>query len=199
VIFNLSHEYVGLAKLFAERFELNLYHLPYRSYIKESRNSEIEYYDVICAVCHGYYDSADVCNSGLLLEKDFGINYRNIFLHKGVFHLFRDFPFRDVPTDIRTTHDAEILTMNELKVYCYIRAQLVALFGCSTGAGTTHGSSFDSFAYQWLKIGASSTLANLWESDFEFAKIWSTQFLTNWLEKVSTLKTTVNIKVTEIS
>lgn len=186
-VYRLGKEYQDLASAFAKRFDVSLHHYPHRSLIKESYRSTLssfKYFDVICAVCHGYYDPADQDNSGLLLEKNIGaISYQNVLLNGGISHFFRDLPFRGLPASIEPKVEAELLTVSELKTYCHTQAQLVALFGCSTGAGRHHGGDYESFAYQWLKIGAASALANLWESDFEFMNKWCFLFLNNWIEK----------------
>lgn len=37
-----------------------------------------------------------------------------------------------------------------------------------------------SLAYQWLKAGAASVLANLWEADLPFITRWTEIFVANW-------------------
>jgi hypothetical protein len=142
-------------------------------------------WEVICIACHGYIDSKVSDNSGLLLEKDtFGIAVRPIELYWGTYFDFRDLPFRYLPVEIEPSIPAEIMTVGELKVDCFTDSQLVALFGCSTGVGEiVSGDEYNSIAYQWLKMGAASVLANLWELDIEFIEQWAPIFLENWLQK----------------
>jgi hypothetical protein len=142
-----------------------------------------EDWEAVCLVCHGYHDDRRSQGSGLLLEKaELGV-WRPIKLHRGEFVLdFRDKPFQEVPSHIRTRCEAEILTQAELSVECQTNAQLVALYGCHTAAGEiSSAQAFNSVAYQWLKTGAASIIANAWEVDIELLSRLNPLFLKHWL------------------
>jgi len=66
---------------------------------------------------------------------------------------------------------------------CECDAQLVALFGCSTGNGAVASTDdYVSLAYQWLKVGAASVVANLWEADVDALAAWARHFARQWVE-----------------
>lgn len=180
VIGDRTSGYRSLSEKFASYFEDTLTECATRNFkirLKGDRR-----WEAVCIVCHGYLDPVTPDNSGLLLEKDPGITIRPIHLHRGSYYDFRDLPFRYLPTQVKPRLDAELMTVSELKVDCLTDAQIVALFGCFTGAGhLTSGDDFSTMAYQWLKIGAASALANLWEADVDFILRWSPYFLTKWL------------------
>jgi CHAT domain-containing protein len=80
--------------------------------------------------------------------------------------------------------EPELLTIGELKVDYRTDAQLVALFGCATAAGgLLANDDFESAAYHWLKAGAASAIASLWQLDIDFLETWSHEFLTNWIQR----------------
>jgi CHAT domain-containing protein len=140
--------------------------------------------DAICLVCHGYHDALRPDRSGLLLANDAGlINMRNVRVHRDRILRVQDHPFVDMPLRLDPVlPHAAILSTGELKVHCQTDAQLVALFGCSTGAGVgVSNDDLDSHAYQWLKAGAASVVANLWEADFSLITRWTHQFVANWV------------------
>ena len=177
-----AENYDRLAKTFSRYFD-EAYTPPllasYRVIIKYPK------YEALCIVSHGYYDPVLSDDSGLLLE---GARYRvtrkPIYLHPGMSYHFMDMPFKLFPPEIETRSncEAELMTIGELKVNYSTEAQLVALFGCSTGAGhLATGDDFNSLAYLWLKVGAASVLANLWKSDIEFINQWSSIFLEKWV------------------
>jgi hypothetical protein len=144
-------------------------------------------YDAMCLVCHGYYDPMDPNNCGLLLDKPTGTGVeRPIVLGQGAAN-FRDLPFRHLPPEIQPkggSSTPEFMTINELKVDANCRAELVALFGCWTGAGSPASvEDPGSLAEQWLRIGAASVLANLWGAYFPVLKRWVEFFLLNWLTR----------------
>jgi hypothetical protein len=148
-----------------------------------NRRKKDEWFQVLCVVCHGYYDRMVPDHSGLLLEKDtFGTVMRPIPLYRGKYFDFRDLPFRYMPTEIQPSCEAELMTVAEMKIDHSTDVQLVALLGCSTGAGyVLAGDDFSSMAIQWLKCGAASVIANLWEADIDFTMKWVPLFLENWL------------------
>jgi len=74
----------------------------------------------------------------------------------------RETLFQQIPgaTEPRYRREPEFMTIRELKVDFRTQAQLVALFGCWTGAGQiSPGDDINSMAYLWLKAGAASTAA----------------------------------------
>ncbi|PYS48936.1 MAG: hypothetical protein DMF68_11590 [Acidobacteria bacterium] len=181
VIGDRTSSYHSLSDKFASYFEDALTECATRQFkirLKGDRR-----WEAICIVCHGYLDPKTSDNSGLLLERDaVGVTIRPIPLHRGVYYDFRDLPFQYLPVQVKPSRDAELMTISELKVDCLTDAQIVALFGCSTGAGhLISGDDFSTMAYQWLKIGAASALANLWEADIDFILRWSPYFLHKWL------------------
>lgn len=191
-----SAHYERLAQTFASHFDPQRFRFlgpqvkADRNVIKHPRSEEgwAATWEVICIVCHGHYDAAFPDNSGLLLEGErWGLAMqRGIYLFPDILSIFPDHPFRNLPPGLIPRPDcvAELLTVSELKVNCYTGAQLVALFGCSTGASQViSGDDGASVAHQWLKLGAVSVLANFWKSDIAFIEQWSTYFLTNWLQK----------------
>lgn len=140
--------------------------------------------EVFCIACHGYYDPMAPEGSGLLLQKPigfFGIPKR---LHGNTYHSFRDLPFKPIPPEITPGMEAEFMALSEMRIFSRTQAQLAALFGCSTAAGQiVSGEEFNSMAYEWLKVGAASVLANGWEFDIRFASHWCPLFLDNWIVK----------------
>jgi hypothetical protein len=182
VLGDMTDQYRALAHSFAKSFADPLtLPLAVRAGIKNLLGGD-KPWQAICVACHGYYDPVLAENCGLLLEQDMGIIVRPIPLHRGKYYDFRDLPFASVP--VEPNRPSELMTVSELKVDCLTDAELVALFGCATGAGqVASGGDFDSLAYQWLKIGAPSVLANLWEVGIGFLEAWSPLFLDNWLRK----------------
>jgi hypothetical protein len=186
IIAGHSDVYADLARGFAERFaEPTVFPLATRAAVKIRLKREPRW-QAVCIVSHGYCDPVLPDRSGLLLERDeMGVVIRPIPLHRGQYYDFRDLPFAPLPTAIEEpSRPAELMTAGELGVDCLTDAELVALFGCSTGAGhVVSGDDFDSLAYQWLKIGAASALANLWQVDHDFLRRWSPHFLDGWLTR----------------
>ncbi len=191
-----SAQYEQLAKTFAGHFDEEQFQFLGsvvkldRNMIKQPRSQQgwTATWEVICIVCHGHYDAAFPDNSGLFVEgdPDGQAIQRGMYLFPDILYLFPDNPFRGLPPGFMPRPDcvAELLTVSELKVNCYTHAQLVALFGCSTGASQViSGDDSGSVAHQWLKLGAVSVLANFWKTDFAFMEQWSAHFLHNWLKK----------------
>jgi CHAT domain-containing protein len=188
-----TSEYAKLAQLFARYFvdEGSLVQPAYPRYsLKYPRWSST--WDVICMVCHGYFDLLNLDNSGLIVSTDSsGIPDMNIVLHRDASHSgnvyrFADFPFITFPMEssLRENEEPEVMATAELKVGQPTNAELVALIGCHTGAGQLQaGGDFASLAYQWLKFGAASVLASGWQLDLAFANRWLPLFLENWLER----------------
>ena len=116
---------------------------------------------------------------------------RNVRVHGNTILRVQDHPFAEIPLRLepvlpsrsRGIFEPEMMTTGELRVQCASDAQLVALFGCSTGSGVV-GSNDDylSLACQWLKIGAASVIANLWEADLVTLTEWSHRFVKSWTQ-----------------
>lgn len=181
--------YENVAQTFARQFKKHATLIGSRATVKNSGlsvdPSPDSQWDVICLVSHGYLDSISPEGSGLLLDQRF-IGVRHIHAMGEQIYTFRDLPFRHVPpqTLIDPAFSAEILTVSEMRVDCLTNANLVALLGCSTAAGEVRtGDDYSSLASQWLKVGASSVIASLWELDIDFLNEWMPRFLTNWVDK----------------
>jgi len=148
--------------------------------------------DALCVVCHGHVDTVQNDRSGLLLWGTPGwISVQHVRVHDDTTLRVQDHPFADLPLRLESVpppdtapvaFTTEMLTTGELGVMCESDEQLVALFGCSTGTGAVASNDdFVSLAYQWLKIGATSVVANLWESDLEALTKWSHEFVDRWV------------------
>jgi CHAT domain-containing protein len=149
--------------------------------------------DAICLVCHGYYDPVRADQSGLLLTKSkiLGRTRRPILVHGDTVLRVLDLPFAEVPLRLDPIQpqsalfgEPEVLATSELRVQCETDAQLIALFGCSTGTGViASNDDYISLAYQWLKAGAASVIANLWEADLSIITDWAQRFAVNWVQR----------------
>lgn len=143
----------------------------------------------ICIVAHGYHNPVYPDYSGIVLKKSIGDESLSVKLEIDQWPAIwlRDRPHRYLPTELSRVsrwNEAEILTISELKITDIGAQQLVALFCCESGVGQiSSGDDYQSFAHQFLKSGASSVLANMWNLNFEFAEMASSIFLDNWLTK----------------
>ena len=141
--------------------------------------------DVLCVVCHGYFDESLPIRSGLLLQDWHAggvTGVRKVTVHRRDFLRFRDWPFASVPvTGGDRQFEPAALTVGELMVHCRTSAELVALFGCSTGTGQLGaGDDYEGLASQWLKIGAASVLANMWEAHLPVLRELAHRFVVHW-------------------
>lgn len=179
----LHEQYRALTDAFAQRFAEPFTQCDNRM-LKVGLRGERPW-EVVCIASHGHVDSSHPDNTGLLLGRERGgLSVRPIPLHRGQYFDFRDLPFQYLPAQVRPRRDAELMTVGELRVDGGTDAQLVALFGCSTGAGhLISADNYQSMAGRFLQIGAASTLANGWEVDIDFMRQWSALFLTNWLDR----------------
>ena len=192
VLTDKDDDYRGLADAFGRHFVAPL-RLETRTELKDHLDPRVPTaVDVFCVVCHGYPDGTEPRQSGLLLKDSSGVtSFRGVRVHGDQYLQFRDWPFGTVPAAASTAaivpseremFYAASLTVGELMVGARTMAELVALFGCATGTGEVGaGDDYRSLAYQWLKLGAASVLANLWEADLpvlsrladRFAAIWA--------------------------
>jgi len=188
VIGGLTPAYRDLAKSIASRFQ--------KSYGPEIMRFNIKHpyseggvreptYETLYLISHGYYDPVLPVNSGLLLDNPLGGTIsRPIRVPGGKVVHARDLPFRELPTEVTPRSDchAEMMTIGELQIEGFTDTELVALLGCSTGAGhVLSGDTVESIAYQWLKLGAASVIASLWTLDIRFITRWMPVFLDQWL------------------
>jgi CHAT domain len=188
--------YMALAQRFAGKFPHN-FPLTSRTHLinalARNGNHPTEP-DAICIVCHAYHDVDKPERSGLLLGGDpFFTVRRGIEIHGGCALSVCDEPFADVPLRLDLdpfdpAHhglpgpDVEVMTGEEVGIFANTHAQLVALFGCSTGTGkVAGGDAFVSHSYQWLKAGYPSVVSNLWEADFQVVGEWGDLFAANWV------------------
>ena len=137
---------------------------------------------VLCVMAHGWVDLDNHSLSGLLLARDAsGSVSRAIPLHGGRYFDFRDLPLRRAPLQIRANRDIEVFTAAELEVDSQIACELVMLLGCSAGWGRVlQGDEPASLAETWLKIGAASVVAPLWDAPIAAVRAWTEDFLHGW-------------------
>jgi len=180
--------YRGLGERFGSHFEVSQGPEMTRFGIKRPYQPDgpnPSTYDAIYMVCHGYYDPVQPLNSGLLVGLPLsGTLIRPITLPGGTVVHFRDLPFRELPREIvpRPGIHAEMMTIAELQLEGFTQAELVALLGCSTGAGhVLAADTIESMGYQWLKLGTASVLAGLWRLQIGFISDWTGIFLEHWL------------------
>lgn len=138
---------------------------------------------VVCAVAHGWIDPQNHRMSGLLVRRDtMGQVLRPILLHGGRYFDFRDMPLRAVPPDLPIRAEAEILTAAELEIDAATDCELALLLGCSAGSGRVlQGDEPASLAETWLKIGAASVAAPMWDSPLDAVREWLPGFLDAWV------------------
>lgn len=183
VLTGREDEYRGLAEAFGAHFESASW-LESRADLKDLLDpNRPGTADVLCVVCHGYFDESLPIRSGLLLLDSRALtSVRSVTLHRSDVLRFRDWPFAGVPmAGGDGPFEPTALTVGELMVHCRTSAELVALFGCSTGTGQLGaGDEYESLAYQWLKIGAASVLANLWEADLPVLRELAHRFVVQW-------------------
>jgi hypothetical protein len=123
------------------------------------------------------------------LEMVSGLSFRRNYIERPIFvdencrFFFRDLPFRHTPLEFESARNCEAMTIDELCVDVETNASLVALFACHSGAGNEIiGDDYTSSAYQWLKVGAASALANCWEADVGVIKEFSSRFMDHWIK-----------------
>lgn len=138
----------------------------------------------LCVMAHGFVDEANHRMSGLLVDRDtMGISARAIPLHGGRYFDFRDLPLRRVPRNIGAGDAAEVFAAAELEVDATIDSELVMLLGCSAGWGRVlQGDEPASLAETWLKIGAASVLAPMWDAPIAAVQQWTEAFMEGWID-----------------
>jgi CHAT domain-containing protein len=185
VLTGKDQEYRGVADAFGAHFA-SANRLDSRANLKDLLDPNLPVAaDVLCVVCHGYFDESLPIRSGLLLTDYIAGSVtatRRVRLHRSESLRFRDWPFAGAPAmGGNGQFEPSALTVGELMVHCRADVELVALFGCSTGTGSlAAGDDYESLAYQWLKIGAASVLANLWEADFPVLRELAHRFALSW-------------------
>lgn len=138
---------------------------------------------VVCSVAHGWVDAANPRRSGLLVARDrLGLILRSIPLHGGRYFDFRDLPLCHLPVQLKPATETEILTAGELEIDAEAGCELALLLGCSAGWGRVlQGDEPASLAETWLKIGAVSAAAPMWDSPIEAVRGWVEHFLPAWV------------------
>lgn len=138
--------------------------------------------DVMLVMAHGFIDLRNHQFSGLLLWRDPGVSLRTLPVQGERYFDFRDLPLRRFPPEIPTSAAAEVLTAAELELDAPLDAQLVVLLGCSAGFGRVRqGDEPASLAETFLRVGAPSVVAPLWDSDIDAAADWARHFLAGWV------------------
>jgi hypothetical protein len=189
VLGDLDSEFTETCRLVAEQFggERTVFSagsFPYsRSTVKAALRRQPTP-SVLCVMAHGWVDDNNHRMSGLLVERDsFGVSLRPIPLHGGRYFDFRDLPLRRPPHQIKAIKEIEVFTTAELEVDAQIACELVMLLGCSAGWGRVlQGDEPASLAETWLKIGAVSVVAPLWDAPIAAVRAWTTEFLYAWTQ-----------------
>jgi len=189
VLGDLNFEFTETCRLVAEQFggERTVFAVdsfPYsRSTVKAALRRRPAP-SVLCVMAHGWVDNNNHRMSGLLVERDSnGVLLRPIPLHGGRYFDFRDLPLRHPPYQIKAINEIEVFTTAELEVDAQIACELVMLLGCSAGWGRVlQGDEPASLAETWLKIGASSVVAPLWDAPIATVRAWITEFLHAWTQ-----------------
>ena len=185
VIGDLDREFAATCQLVADQFrgERTVFlngSFPYsRTNVKAALRGE-----TTPSMAHGWVDDDNHRMSGLLVERDWGgVALRPIPLHGGRYFDFRDLPLRRPPHQIKTIKEIEVFTAAELEVDAQIACELVMLLGCSAGWGRVlQGDEPASLAETWLKIGAASVVAPLWDAPIAAVRAWTAEFLHAWTQ-----------------
>ena len=189
IIGGLDDEFEAICRLVADRFsgERTLFlsgKFPYsRTAVKAAvRSSKRPAPSVLCVMAHGWIDDDNHRMSGLLVDRDpMGVSLRAIPLHGGRYFDFRDLPLRRPPARLKAVKECEVLTAAELEIDAQIDCELVMLLGCSAGWGRVlQGDEPASLAETWLKIGAASVVAPLWDAPIAAVREWTDAFLHAW-------------------
>jgi hypothetical protein len=142
-------------------------------------------YELIILAAHGYRDPLDAFNSGLLLrQNDTGFKVRPLDVlgrdrdELDFPYVIQDLPVREVPAYLNPRVPTELLSYAELEHAAHIVCPLVALLGCSTGRAVLYpGDQPMSMAEIFLRIGASSVLAPMWDVTLTAVRAWMGEFL----------------------
>jgi hypothetical protein len=155
---------------------------------------------VVCIVAHGFVDPDQHRDSGLLLDHPAAmLNMRlesaglggmgvspddrvgwPIALYGTQWEII-DLPLRDFPARIMHDHPAEILTVTDLGREPATEAELVMLLACSAGMNVVlQGDEPASLAEAFLRLGASSVIAPMWDCDYALADVWARAFIGSW-------------------
>jgi CHAT domain-containing protein len=187
VLGDLDPEFAGTCRLVAEHFagERTVFPGDSFSYSRTTVKTALRRQpspSVLCVMAHGWVDDDNHRMSGLLLERDsIGVSSRSIPLHGGRYFDFRDLPLRRPPHQIKAIKEIEVFTAAELEVDAQITCELVMLLGCSAGWGRVlQGDEPASLAETWLKIGAVSVVAPLWDAPIAAVRAWTAEFLHAW-------------------
>ena len=138
----------------------------------------------LCVMAHGFIDDDNHRMSGLLVARDtWGSARRSIPLWGGRYFDFGDLPLRRVPRNIGAGDGAEVFAAAELEIDASIESELVMLLGCSAGWGRVlQGDEPTRLAETWLKIGAASVLAPMWDAPIAAVEQWTEAFMEGWID-----------------
>ena len=142
-------------------------------------------YELVILAAHGYRDPLDAFNSGLLLRQNeiaFKVRPMDILGSDhdrfGFPYHIQDLPVREIPAYLNPRVPTELLSYAELEHSAHIVCPLVALLGCSTGRAVLYpGDQPMSMAEIFLRIGASSVLAPMWDVTLTAVREWMSEFL----------------------
>ena len=143
-------------------------------------------YELVVLAAHGYRNPLDALDGGLVLRsarEPRGLALEPIFGRladsDNVPYLFQDLPTRDLAPELNPSRAAELLSVAELeRTRAHLVCPLVVLLGCSTGGPVIHaGDQPQSLAEVFLRIGAATVAAPMWDVRVSAAREWATQFL----------------------
>jgi CHAT domain-containing protein len=137
----------------------------------------------LCIVTHGFVDSDDHADSGILLDLDDRVERRSTRVADD-YHVLVDVPTNDLPAGLHTTRPAQVLTLHEIGMDDPAQAELTMLLACSAGASEVlQGDEPGSLAEALLRVGSVSVIAPMWVCDYAFARAWVQAFLSAWGER----------------
>ncbi|NUR26772.1 MAG: CHAT domain-containing protein, partial [Catenulispora sp.] len=138
--------------------------------------------DVLMLVAHGIVNRDDQRMSGLLVHQQQDAGWWGIEPVPGRPADFRDLPLVDAPGTAVRGAPVELLTASELEINAQLRSELVVLLACSAGSGRVlEGDEPASLAETMLRLGAVSSVAALWDTDFTATREWVAAFFLAWL------------------
>jgi CHAT domain-containing protein len=171
-----------LSGLFADQVRLLDERRPglTRSAVKDAVHAEP---DVLVLVAHGHLDPTTHQMSGLLVNPQGEVGWQSIALRAGQLFEFRDLPLSPAPP-LHSSARAEVLTTAELEIFTQLRSELVVLLACSSGAGhLMAGDEPASIAETFLRLGAASVIAPMWDAGYEASLEWVAAFFDEWLRQ----------------
>jgi CHAT domain-containing protein len=135
---------------------------------------------VLCIVTHGFADPDQHRDSGLLVDAQDAVAYRELRLY-GAKWTALDLPLRDLPDRPPIRRPAEVLTLADLELLAPTEAHLTFLVACSAGASAVlQGDEPASLAEALLRLGSGGVVAPMWDCDYDLATAWTRTFLRAW-------------------